>query len=280
MTPGVHRNLPAEDYHAADGVSNSMLKHMDPTPAHFQAYLAEPKKQTTATVLGTLVHSMVLEPDKPLEGLIVKPSDVDFRTAKGKEWKRIQEEAGKAIISEEDHANALGMVHSISRHPEAKRIIADAETELSLFARNPRFDDLFGEDNPLLKARLDIAPMGNFLGDLKSCEDVSDEALKKLLYTYDYFQQGAFYLDIWNEVLPHDPKSAFVFIFVKKTRPYSVRVKRLKQRAINAGRGRYVQRLTRYVECVRANDWPDYPTDIEDIDIPEWAHAELERRAA
>ena len=43
IVPGVYFDLPAEDYHAADGVSQSMLQHMDP-PARLPVYLAEKRE--------------------------------------------------------------------------------------------------------------------------------------------------------------------------------------------------------------------------------------------
>ena len=275
----VHRDMPAEDYHAALGVSNSMLKRMDPTPAHFQAYLTEPFEATPAMILGTLAHSLVLEPEKDLPSLAIKPEDMKFSTREGKEWRAAQRAAGNLIITTDAYRSLVGMVESIAAHPVASKIVKNAETELSLFARNPAFDEFFGADNPLLKCRLDIAPVGNFLADVKTCEDAGDD-FAKTVFNYGYYQQAAYYIDLWNLLHPHDPKEHFIFIAVEKSPPYAVRVVKLKQAAIRAGRGLYVQRLARYVDCVKANHWPAYPTDIQEIDIPAWAHASLERKAA
>ena len=55
--------LPAQTYHAAPGVSQSILPAMAPPPAHLRAYLDEEFEQTTAMSLGTLAHTLILEPD-------------------------------------------------------------------------------------------------------------------------------------------------------------------------------------------------------------------------
>jgi hypothetical protein len=286
---GAYLAMPAEAYHHASGVSNSMLKRMDPTPAHFKAAQAEPFEVTPAMIMGTLTHAMVLEPDKPLPKVALVPDA--YIDAKGvekpwtfasntcKDWRKAQEAEGRLILTATQRQSVIGMVASIAAHPVASNIIATASMEVSLFACNPKFEALFGADNPLLKARLDIAPEGNFLADVKTCEDAGED-FSKTIFTFGYYMQAAFYIDLWNILHPHDPKTHFVFIAVEKSAPYAVRVVRLSQRCIEAGRGTYLQRLTRYVECTQSGQWPGYSTDIEEVDIPAWAHASLERKAS
>ena len=62
---GVFYDMPASRYHMAQGVSNSMLKHLARSPAHLQAYLDQPEEQTPAMLFGQIVHQLLLEPDKP-----------------------------------------------------------------------------------------------------------------------------------------------------------------------------------------------------------------------
>src|ERR1043165_8519081 len=52
-TEGIFEDLPAHVYHAAPGVSNSMLKNMEP-PARLPVYLAEKREPTAAQIIGTL----------------------------------------------------------------------------------------------------------------------------------------------------------------------------------------------------------------------------------
>jgi exodeoxyribonuclease VIII len=276
---GIHTNIEAEDYHAAAGVSNSMLKRMDRTPAHFKAAMAEPHETTPAMLLGTLLHAVILEPDKPLPDIAVKPDGMSFATKEGKAWRAEQELAKKLIITAEENRAWVGMGRSIHGNTVARDIVQNSTTELSLFTKNPALADFFGAENPLLKCRIDMVPKTKkYLADIKTCEDAGAE-FEKTVFTYGYFQQAAFYLDLWNALNPADQRHHFVFIAVEKSPPYAVRLVGLKESAIKAGRGLYIQRLTIWVECTRSGVWPAYQQKITEIDIPSWAHSLLERGA-
>ena len=72
FTPGIHHDLPADEYHAANGVSNSQLKHLNP-PARFPVAMATKTEPTPFMRMGTLVHAAILEPDKPFPAITVQP---------------------------------------------------------------------------------------------------------------------------------------------------------------------------------------------------------------
>ena len=50
-----------KEYFSAKGVSSSGLKQFAKSPAHYQSYLDEPSKSSTAFNVGTLTHALVLE---------------------------------------------------------------------------------------------------------------------------------------------------------------------------------------------------------------------------
>ena len=55
-------NQPDADYFATPAASNSTLSRMKKSPAHCKAYMEEPFEPTANMKLGTLVHTLVLEP--------------------------------------------------------------------------------------------------------------------------------------------------------------------------------------------------------------------------
>src|SRR5690242_16583764 len=83
---GVFHGLDSGVYHAANGVSNSMLKRLGRSPAHLKAYLEQREAQTPAMLFGQVVHQLLLEPDKPWFWA-VRPPGLDGRSKEGKEWK-------------------------------------------------------------------------------------------------------------------------------------------------------------------------------------------------
>lgn len=277
-TEGVWLDLPAETYHAAPGVSHSMLKNMHPRPAHLLAYLQEKREPTPAMILGTLVHSCVLEPDKPLPQIAVKPANMKFSTNEGKAWRAEQIKAGRLIIGEDANATLKGTVASIAAHPICQQIFANGVSEVSIFHKI----NLAG--TVLRKARLDWVPPGNALVDVKTCQDASPEAFAKDILNHRYHSQGAYYLDAWNdsqELLQPlglwQPKECFVIVAVEKAPPYLVAVYTLHYRAVGKGRARNIDDLGMYIRCASENHWPGYSEEMVTLDLPEWSYKEGRR---
>lgn len=263
-TEGVFEGLPAESYHAAPGVSHSMLRAMDPTPAHLRAYLDEEFEPTPLMILGTLAHSLLLEPERPLPQLAIKPAEMKFSTKEGKAWRAEQQAVGRIIIGEDAHASLLGMVRNVSRHAGARDLLANCLTEVSVFQRF----NLGG--TVLRKGRMDIIPRANVLADVKTCDDASPAAFAKKLFE-GYATQAAYYLDLWNDANPDDPRDGFAFIAVERQPPNLVATYVVHPDAIKWGRGRNIDALALYIRCAADNHWPGYPTEFVPLNLPEWA---------
>ena len=67
VTPGIYTGIPAEDYHAAPGISSSQLKYLSQkTPAHWKAKFVDGEiedKRSDSMSLGTVAHALILEPE-------------------------------------------------------------------------------------------------------------------------------------------------------------------------------------------------------------------------
>lgn len=241
-----------------------MLRAMEPTPAHLRAYLDEEFEPTPLMILGTLTHSLILEPDCPLPKLAIKPADMKFSTKEGKAWRAEQQAAGRLILTEEAHASLTGMVLGVSRHPAARELLANCDTEVSVFQRF----NLGG--TVLRKGRMDIVPRANVLADIKTCDDASPKEFAKKLVD-GYATQAAYYLDLWNDANPDDPRDGFVFIAVERRPPYLVATYVVHPDAIQWGRGRNIDALALYIRCEAEGRWPGYPTEFVPLNLPDWA---------
>lgn len=264
-TEGVFYGLPAKTYHDAPGVSHSMLRAMDPTPAHLRAYLDEEFEPTPLMILGTLTHDLILEPERPLPRLAIKPSDMKFSTKEGKAWRSEQQAAGRLIIGEEAHTSLLGMVRSVSRHARARELLSACDVEVSVFSA---YAD--GDETTLRKGRMDIVPHGNVLADVKTCDDASPDAFAKKLFE-GYATQAAYYLDLWNDANPQDQREGFVFIAVERRPPYCVATYIVHPDAIAWGRTENRRKLGQYILCEITGEWPGYPTEFVPLNLPAWA---------
>lgn len=268
MTPGIH-SMPAEAYHAAEGVSRSMLEDIAPpsTPAHYHSrhILKEnEQEESPALRMGSLVHRAVLEPETMEGAFVVKPDGLSFVTKEGKAWKAEQE--GKAILTAKEAAMLDRISQSVRRHPAASRLLKGAEFERSLFAEDKGL---------LLKSRFDILPKtGNVIADLKTCERADLDSVEKSIGKYGYHRQAAFYLKVAN--LLGLERTHFVFIFVEKTPPYAVACYSPLPEIVEAGRMCIEADLLRLRQCVEADRWPAYSDGIEGAGLPAWQMKQLE----
>lgn len=262
-------SLSSEQYHAAEGVSNSMLKwiRQPKTPAHFKAKYIDkliPDEETPALRMGSLLHRCVLEPESMDGAFYVKPDGMNFATKDGKAWR--DEHNDKPILTAEDCATIKGVKESVWRHPLASRLIKSADCERSAFTES---DGLF------LKSRFDILPRsGNIIADLKTCESADLNSVERAMAGYEYYIQAAFYLKVAN--LLGLERSAFVFIFVEKSPPYAVAVYQPCDVLMIAAELIINRDLQTLKNCHESGDWYGYPQEITACALPQYQMKQLE----
>lgn len=219
IAPGLHFDLPNEDYHAdEDYLSSSVLKRK--LPEHYGPPPADP----AALDVGTAFHSRVLGTD---EEIVV----VDAATWRGKaaEEQRAEAKARGAVpILASDDAILDAMVARLHTHDDAMALLnqPDARAEVSCFAT-----DAAGLP---VKARFDVlAPVAV---DLKSTSSnpLSEYDLLKSVISFGYDLSAAHYLDVAAAL---DLEVAdFAFVFVGKRAPHNVRVVTLDADFLARGR--------------------------------------------
>ena len=261
-------SLPEAQYRASEGISKSSLDYIAQprTPAHYKAYIDGLLRveTTPAMRLGSMIHRAILEPETVAGAWVVKPEGMTFTTKEGKEWKAAQT---LPIITSQEADTIIGMRDSVHAHPAVKRVLANARTEVSLFAN--------GEDGVLRKARIDALPeSGNVLVDIKSCQSADPDLMAKSVVAYRYDVQAAYYLDICK-LLGID-KSEFLFVCVEKQPPYAVAVYALDQDAIEWGRKQYQRDLALIKHCEAEDHWPSFTQDITTLALPAWAQKQAD----
>lgn len=258
-------SMTAEQYRKASGVSNSDLEWLARSPLHFRAHMDGliSEEESDALTLGSITHRACLEPDTMEGAFAIKPDGMDYRTNAGKSWRDAQT---VPVVSADAAASVRGMSAAVNVHPMAKRLMAGADYERSLFA-----DD----DGLLVKSRFDILPKtGNVIADLKTCENASLEEVEKTIGRYLYFRKAAFYIRVAN-ALGLD-RQAFVFIFVEKSPPYAVACYQLADEVVRAGEALIERDLTLLRECMASNLWPGYGNGVLACSVPGWLLKQLE----
>lgn len=252
--------MTADEYFRSTGVSNTMLGHLDQSPAHLQAYLAQPPETTKGQEIGTFFHELTLLENAP-KNIAIKPEGMSFAKIDGKAWKKEALAAGKTILTQDEYDSIYGMRDAIMREPRLKLAIETGQREVALFAP-------FIRGSVTRKARLDLIPESIALIDLKSTLDASPRVFGKQMAANGYIRQAAYYLDIADA--NGLPQTQFLFVAVEKSRPYAMAMYYLTPEQINAGRGHYVRLLQRYMECAEKNEWPAYGDREQPAQVPEW----------
>ena len=262
MNPGRYPNLSNKDYHSGPGISKSGLDKIAKSPAHYQAYKTQPHEQTDAMILGSAIHSLVLEPDMFGTEFAVAP-EINRRTNDGKaQWSAFQAaNADKAILTADQHAQAVAISAAVRKNNAVKKLLSfPGAVEESIF---------WNELGVLCKCRPDYRREDGIVVDLKSTQDASQDAFMRSIANSRYHVQAAWYL---RGVEAMDlPTKAFVFVAIEKEPPYATALHMATDAMLEKGRELMNRDLTLYAECVVSGVWPAYPEEIVPIDLPSWA---------
>ena len=262
MINKIIHDMPAAEYHSIDALSASGAKHLLKTPAHYLASrnFGEPTK---AMILGTVVHTMGLEPEKFEAEVAVAPK-FDMRTKFGKQAREEFEGAsvGKIVIDEYEYEKAKGISDSLRRHPFFKENVKNGETETTM---------MWEQYGVQCKARVDYIAK-DVIYDVKTCQDASPSGFAKQIAKFQYHIQAAHYL-VGRKRLAGvnlDPMN-FVFLAVESAPPYSCGIYTLTGRSLKQGLREIARAAERFANIGEAESHKDYTDGVMEISLPSWA---------
>lgn len=243
-------------YHAHPALGSSRLRELLKSPAHFRANL---RRESEALALGSLVHTLVLEPHAFSERYLVVPK-IDGRTKEGKAAKAALADDPRIAVDGETMAEASACATSIMSHRVYQQI-RDAQVEHTVFWTD-------AETGIECKARFDV--LGPLLVDLKTTRDASPKGFQRAIATYGYHIQAAHYM-AGARANGMDPRG-FLFACVETSPPYLPAGYLMGNPTLEQGERERREALAIYAQCLRDDRWPGYNDDrIEVIDLPNWA---------
>jgi exodeoxyribonuclease VIII len=275
------------NYNKIDGINFSLLKEYHKSPKHFKWAIDNPRQSTEAQTLGTLVHSMVLEPDTVKDDFtiinpLMRPDPTrDFRSAENKLWKQqLMEEAslhGRQIVDAEIYEQAKAMADSVLSNPVIKALIEKATIEKGIMWTDPN-------TGLKCKGRPDaIVPDKDLIIDLKTTISAHPDDFQRSIWNYRYHEQAAFYSMGLKAIHGSERFSRFLFIAVENKAPYCSASYFLSPSALDTGWSTCMSLLNLHKECVTNNDWSrgyevraDHKSGIMDLDLPQYAYMKQE----
>lgn len=260
-----------KEYHSAEGLSKSMMDKLKKSPAHLKYSMEKPEEQTEAMVLGSLMHTLLLEPKLFGKEYAVLPK-IDRRTNQGKlEYGYFcQANEGKTIITQEQLDQVKIWANKIKHHPIAGKYFKknlNTQNEVSIFWR-----DNFTQE--LCKARLDRI-VDDVVIDLKTAMSAHPDDFQRKAYELGYHRQAYWFSEGYENEFGHRPQK-FLFIVVEKMEPYNVVVYEADEFFIEVGGVECRKLLQTYHYCKETNNWFGYNgenAEIQMLSLPNYVIA-------
>jgi exodeoxyribonuclease VIII len=259
-----------ETYHRHPAISKSRLDSIARSPLHYWAKHLDPNRwpaeATPAMVIGSAVHTFVLEHDEWDVNYAVTPAGINRRTNAGKaEWDVFTKAAGtRTVISRED-ADLVGKIsEGVFNHPAANGLLSlPGKAESSLFWTD-------AETGLECKCRPDyLLDDGSTIVDLKTTESASPADFMQSIAKWRYHVQAAWYLHGVEQATGKRPEQ-FVFVCVEKRPPFACAVYVAAPEMVQIGWDTARANLNRLAECMAADAWPGYSDQVELINLPAW----------
>ena len=261
MTPGIYPSLSNEEYHSGPGISRSKLwTTFTKSPAHA---MAEKIAQTKAMMIGSVVHTAVLEPNV-FEATHVRAEKLDKRTSIGKlaAERFAAQNVGKEIVEADVYDLACAIRDSLYSSALVRWLLEGGQPEHSAY-----WEDF--ETGELCRVRPDMVQPGAII-DLKTTQDASPDGFAKSVATFGYHLQDAFYSEGWAQACG-GPINNFIFLAVEKEPPYAWAIYELDNDARAEGQAIMRHALNIFHNCRESNVYPAFPEEVRLLSLPNWA---------
>lgn len=227
----------------------SNLKHMAKSPLHYRHYLGAEFVPTTAMLIGSLVHQLVLG------GETHRCVKFDGKDRRAPGWKAFKaEHAGRDILTATEWATGEEIAGAVRSNTDAMLLLEAGEKEARL-------------DWYIASRACHGTPdtLGVGLTDLKVTNDASPERFPWHARKMLWHAQLAWYGEAKKRVYGAYPER-YSIVAVEPKPPYPVTIFDLTNEAVEAGNRVWRSCFDRLMVCEENNDWPGYSRGVELID--------------
>ena len=266
------------DYHAHASLSSSAIKVFNRSPLHYwQAYLnpaREVKESSKSMNLGSLVHTLFLEPEQYDAEYAITPDGIDKRTKLGKaEFAGFEEaNADKCIITSEQLLVAKSMVQALEAHPVTNVLDQySGIVEASIFYADPTTGVECRVRPDWCLPPCDAFPNGLII-DLKTTDDARPAAFARTCANFGYDISAAMYVDGFQLHYGTYEAPDFLFLVIERDAPFAVACYQASHDMLVNGRDKLNRSLSEFAKCQSVDIWHGYPALINPIDLPAWAN--------
>jgi hypothetical protein len=267
------------DYHASSAIGSSIIKTMEQhTPLHAWAKYINPERvpsePSAQQILGSVIHSAMLEPAVFDDEYTVLPDGIDRRTNAGKALFADILATGKTPVKQVEWEIAMSCMAACEAHPFMQKIrTLSPKFEQSFFFERMGFQCKIRPD-------IEIAPCGAYpngaIVDLKTTVDASPAGFPKQMWNLLMHVQASFYKRAYRIKYGTIAEPEFFWFAQEKTAPFANKVYRCTDEMEYEGNVIVARQLDILRECFETGVWQGYGHDVQDAEFPSWAYAKLE----
>lgn len=254
-----------KEYLADPGISSSLLKNILRSPADFKAAQLQQSDETKATIMGTAVHCLLLEPAKFAAMYALQPADWGPKNVgDGKrQWDLFKKlNVGRICLGFDETMLLQRISQAAAEHPPFLALQRQY-VENAFFYEDP----IYGR----LKIKPDILTKDGWVVDVKTTsKDIDDESLAKTIFFMCYHFQAAHYVYVLKK-LGFDIKG-FIWAFVSMDSPaIHIVMRKASPELIAAGNTDHSHALELLKYCREHNEWPGLDHSVKSISLPTFA---------
>ena len=257
--------LTQQEYRAIDALGSTDIKTLLENPYLFKNGIK--KEPTDNLILGSVIHTLILEPQKLDDEYIIMP-ELNLRTNDGKAQKAEFEAEAKAtnktLVKSEIFNQAAAVAKSFLQSTLSSFLRGEVKAETSFF----------GEiDGVKVKARPDlILPQQQIIIDFKTTSQVgggSADGFAKMAANFAYYIQAALYLEITEY-------KQFYFIVLETAEPFMIGCYKLDSKALEFGKSEIRRAIEIYKNLFKYKS-PLYLNNldfskVQEINLPSWTY--------
>lgn len=256
MSTVVH-NLPFEEYCAAPGINQSVLKQfLDTTPADVKAGIEKERgKPTKSLRMGTTEHFLLLQPQDFEANVPIRPECwKDYKKAEAQQWRDNHYDAGRLPCTREERVAIQSMHDAVRSHRISGPLFSKGEAEVSIFFHDPEV----GLD---IKTRIDWLPDPSLivdgpvpLVDLKTDDDPAPDVFRRTIRYRKYYFQA--FVNLRACAAVGLERTCALLCAVKSKPPWTVEMFQIGARWLERAHEEYVATCRIYKECIETGVWP------------------------
>jgi hypothetical protein len=278
MINGRHIDCTAEEHHAREEYSNSMLKYLPHDPELFWGkYIADPKpawakrpfKTTRDMELGTAFHGMLLENEVfPIVPRDILSSDGSMTTKAAKQFKA----DFPNYLKQDENDDLTYAVERCKKDPEIMAFLdTKGKVEHTLVAE----DESTGLPTRGRLDRLCWFADGLWVFDVKFSGGTCKRWVEKQMAEMGYYRAGPFYADL-AEATYGIPVVGVAFLFVRNKPPFDAALWKMSHEDIDLGRRHNAIALADLAS--RLESWNWFGTTygkLNPAELPRWKREEV-----